>query len=186
MGKADTPSDPTRSVIDAERLIREHQRGIWRYLRVLGCDPALADDLTQETFLSILQSKSFQDHTPAQTRSYLKRTAFNAFITLKRREGKVVAVENLEAIDEAWNEWVRDDDAGDELRMLLKACLVELTERAQWALKMRFHDQLPRVEIAKNLEITEHGARNLMQRAKKQLRECIEFKLNQHESDQSK
>jgi RNA polymerase sigma-70 factor (ECF subfamily) len=44
---------------------------------------------------------------------------------------------------------------------------------------MRFRDRLPRVEIAAELKITEHGAKNLMQRAKKQLRGCIERKMRQ-------
>jgi RNA polymerase sigma-70 factor (ECF subfamily) len=42
---------------------------------------------------------------------------------------------------------------------------------------MRFHGEHTRAEIAAALEITEHGAKNLMQRAKQQLRECIERKL---------
>jgi RNA polymerase sigma-70 factor (ECF subfamily) len=33
------------------------------------------------------------------------------------------------------------------------------------------------MEIARSLEITEHGAKNLMQRAKKQLRQCVEGKM---------
>jgi RNA polymerase sigma-70 factor (ECF subfamily) len=42
---------------------------------------------------------------------------------------------------------------------------------------MRFREKLPRVEIAAALQITEHGAKNLMQRAKKQLQSCIESKI---------
>ena len=53
------------------------------------------------------------------------------------------------------------------------------SERARWALEMRFRDKLPRLEIAGHLKITEHGAKNLMQRAKKQLRECIEGKIHE-------
>ena len=41
--------------LDAAQLIREHQAGVWRYLRVLGCSRELAEDLTQETFLAVLE-----------------------------------------------------------------------------------------------------------------------------------
>ena len=41
-------------------LIQTYQAGIWRYLRALGCDSAQAEDITQETFLNVLQ-KPFQD-----------------------------------------------------------------------------------------------------------------------------
>jgi RNA polymerase sigma-70 factor (ECF subfamily) len=42
---------------------------------------------------------------------------------------------------------------------------------------MRFADEASREEIAAALGISEHGAKNLMQRAKHQLRECVESKL---------
>ena len=57
------------------------------------------------------------------------------------------------------------------------ALLQRLTERARLALEMRFRGEQSRAEIAKALEITEHGAKNLMQRAKQQLKECIETKI---------
>jgi RNA polymerase sigma-70 factor, ECF subfamily len=57
-----------------------------------------------------------------------------------------------------------------------------LSDRARKALDMRFRDQQSREHIAAMLEISEHGAKNLMQRAKQQLRVCVEKKLkNQNE-----
>ena len=41
--------------VDPERLIVEHQAGVWRFLRAAGCEPNLADDLTQEAFVMVLQ-----------------------------------------------------------------------------------------------------------------------------------
>jgi RNA polymerase sigma-70 factor (ECF subfamily) len=53
----------------------------------------------------------------------------------------------------------------------------QLTDRARLALEMRFRDRGSRAEIAAALGITEHGAKNLMQRAKQQLRDCIKRKV---------
>ena len=39
--------------LDLERLVREHQAELWRYLRYLGSDAARAEDLVQETFLRV-------------------------------------------------------------------------------------------------------------------------------------
>lgn len=172
MEKSSTSSSTN---IDPRDLIDRFQVGIWRYLRSIGCDSSLADDLVQDTFVSVLQ-KPFEHYSDAATASYLRKVALNLFISFKRREGKVVSTENIEAISDAWQEWVVDDESGDELVSSLKDCLEELTERARWALKMRFREKLARIEIANNLNITEHGAKNLMQRAKKQLRDCIESK----------
>lgn len=167
-------STSTNTENDPRVLVEKFQAGIWRYLRTLGCESSLADDLVQDTFVTVLQ-KPFEHYSDAASASYLRRVALNLFISFKRREGKVVATENIEAISDAWQDWVVDD-SGDELVASLNNCLTELTERARWALKMRFHDKMSRTEIADNLEITEHGAKNLMQRAKKQLRDCLEAK----------
>ncbi|MEQ8785931.1 MAG: sigma-70 family RNA polymerase sigma factor [Pirellulaceae bacterium] len=157
---------------DPARLIEQHQAGVWRYLRVLGCEPSLAEDLTQETFLLVLE-KPFDDYNPAATAAYLRRVAHNLFITTRRRAGRVTTVEDVESLDSAWKEWSGDDNAETALAAL-RSCLEKLTDRARWALEMRFRDKLPRLEIATALEITEHGAKNLMQRAKQQLRQCVE------------
>ncbi len=171
----ETAAQPEMTDFDAARLIEQHQAGIWRYLRALGCDPAQADDLTQETFLAILQ-RPFQDYGSASTIAYLRTVARNLFISAHRRAGKVTAVENVEEFDRTWQEWAGTDN-GEELLDALKECFQRLTERARLALEMRFRDRESRVNIAAALGISEHGAKNLMQRAKHQLRECIEGKL---------
>jgi len=163
------------SGFDPVRLIETHQAGVWRYLRVLGCDPAQADDLTQETFLAVLQ-KPFEDYNRAASAAYLRRVAHNLFISAQRRAGRVTPVENIEEIHALWNSWTANDN-GEVLLEALRKCFEELTERARWSLTMRFHERRSRAEIALALGITEHGAKNLMQRAKKQLRTCIEGKM---------
>jgi len=172
MGPA--PQSPT-ATFDPARLVNDHQAGLWRYLRALGCDPSHADDLTQETFLAVFQ-KPFHDFNPSATAAYLRKVAYNLFITHHRRSGRVVAMENLEEIDTTWSRWVGEDN-GEEMLLALKACLEQLTDRARLALEMRFRDKASRETIATALAIGEHGAKNLMQRAKHQLRQCIESKV---------
>ena len=161
---------------DPVRLIETYQVGVWRYLRAMGCEPTLAEDLTQETFLAILQ-RPFNDVSHAATSAYLRKTALNLLISHERRAGRVRAVENVELLDQTWLRWAGDDD-GEAVLEHLRGCLERLTPRARQALEMRFRGEQSRAEIAAALEITEHGAKNLMQRAKQQLRECIEGKLN--------
>ena len=169
-------SSDSRAGVDARQLIEDHQAGIWRYLRALGCDCSEADDLTQDTFLAVLQ-RPFVDYGPASTAAYLRKVAFNRFISARRKANKVLYMEQVEEIDQAWNRLVSDDH-GETMLDTLRECLKQLTERARRSLLMRFRDRLSRVKIAESLEITEHGAKNLMQRAKKQLRDCVEGKLS--------
>ena len=166
---------PQTAGFDPAHLIQTYQAGVWRYLRALGCEASLADDLTQETFLAVIQ-RDFNDVSPAATNAYLRKTALNLLISHERRAGRVRTVENIEQFDQEWTRWMGDDD-GEAVLNYLRDCFTSLGERARLALEMRFRGEHTRLEIATALEITEHGAKNLMQRAKQQLRECVERKL---------
>lgn len=164
-----------RTGFDPVRLIRSHQVGVWRYLRALGCESALAEDLTQDTFLAVLQ-RPFQEMSAAATSAYLRKTALNMLISHQRRLGRLRSVEDIEQLDRTWTRWAGDDH-GEAVLDHLRDCLQHLTERARQALWMRFSGEHTRIEIGSALGISEHGAKNLMQRAKQQLRRCLENKL---------
>jgi RNA polymerase sigma-70 factor, ECF subfamily len=62
-----------------ERIVREHQQSVWRFLRRLLGDPATAEDVTQETFLRVyrrLPSFTFQ----AKFSTWIFQVARNAGI----------------------------------------------------------------------------------------------------------
>jgi RNA polymerase sigma-70 factor (ECF subfamily) len=149
---------------------------------MLGCDSATADDLTQETFLRVLSRDNFVQHNEAATSGYLRRTAYNLLVSRHRKLGRVQTVAEPAVLDVIWERWAGKDLSGDIAIDALRGCLSTLTERAQTALRMRFADEASRVEIGQALGITDHGARNLMQRAKQQLRQCVEEKLRQVET----
>ena len=92
-----TPGHQDMSSSDAEvelgpaELIARHQNGIWRYLRMLGCDSSTADDLTQETFLRVLRRDNFVQHSDAATSSYLRRTAYNLLVSMHRKQRKALS-----------------------------------------------------------------------------------------------
>ena len=80
-----SPPPPTAG-FDPLRLIQTYQAGVWRYLRALGCEATLAEDLTQDTFVAVLQ-RPFNDVSPAATSAYLRKTALNLLISHQRRAG---------------------------------------------------------------------------------------------------
>lgn len=164
------------SQIDLVSVIHAHQAGVWRYLRVLGCDASQADDLTQETFLAVLE-KPFLDYGPKATAAYLRKVARNQFISLLRRNQRTVSVETIDQVDAEWTRWA-GHDSGEAYLEALQACLEALSERARRGLELRYREQRTRTGIANELQMSEDGAKNLLQRAKQQLRECLERKLN--------
>ena len=170
-------SSKTDSTLDASALIAEHQSGVWRYLRAIGCDQSLADDLTQETFFAVLRRPFVQVNTSATT-SYLRRVAYHLLVSYKRRQKKMTVTSELKLLDSQWLRWAGADSNGNDLTDRLADCFSRLTARAQLSLKLRFTEDASREHIAKELGITEHGAKNLMQRAKAQLKQCLDEKLN--------
>lgn len=169
---ASMPTDPEPPFA---RLVRGHQVAVWRYLRFLGCAPAEADDLTQETFVRVLD-KSVQRFGDDGARAYLRRVAKNAFLKHVERKGRAPEIE-LDAAEAAF-EWYRRDDDGESTRAALDACLEELSAEARLALSLRFAEQLDRRSIAARLGIGEHGAKSLLQRTYARLRTCIERRLS--------
>ena len=168
-------TDSTSASFDLAGMIRSHQAGVWRYLRVLGCDAAQADDLTQDTFLAVLQ-RPFEHYNASATSAYLRTVARNLFLTAKRRAAPLVNLTDMDDLNAAWCRWA-GDDGGQGLVAALESCLQTLAERSRRALDLRFRQQLSRADIASALGLSEDGAKNLLQRAKQHLRKCIEQKL---------
>jgi RNA polymerase sigma-70 factor (ECF subfamily) len=83
-----------------------------------------------------------------------------------------------------WDRWAGKDVTGNRAVDALKECFSGLTKRAQLALTMRFNSEATRIEIAEALGISDHGARNLMQRAKRTLKTCVEGRLNAHSENE--
>ncbi len=174
--RADSGGAPVDGpAIDVEELIRKHQAPLWRYLRVLGCEPSLADDLTQETFLAVL-TKPFEDYGDHSTLKYLRTVARNLLISRHRRESRYKLQAQIEHVDLIWDRWTKDD-ADDTALSALRDCFSKLRDKAKLALNLRFRERRTRKEIAEAVNMSEHGAKNLMQRAKQVLRECVERKI---------
>ena len=170
-----TQAGNSNSPLDLTELVTRHQATVWRYLRALGAEPALADDLTQDTFLEVMR-RPFEQYSDAATAGYLRRVAHNLFISRRRRDGRMTVTEHAEQFESAWMRWA-GFDSGNAALDALADCFRRLSERAQLALRLRFSEDNSRQAIADALGVTEHGAKNLMQRAKAQLRQCVEQKI---------
>lgn len=179
-GAGPVAADDPRLVLlegaEAERLVVRHQAGVWRYLRAMGCDVNEADDLTQDTFVSVLR-RPFTDYGEVATSAYLRRVAFSRLVSIRRKSGREKLVGELHELDIVWGR-LAGGDQGEAMLEALQLCLKSLSDRARLALQLRYRDRVPRAGIADALEITEHGVKNLMQRAKKQLRTCIERRIS--------
>ena len=160
---------------DFAALVVEHQRGVWRYLRFLGCDPSLADDLTQETFVAAYRAgvKDLGHQALAAYFRVVARRLFARSLKVRRR----LVLEEIERADEVWAEF-NDDDGGDGRIEALRRCLEKLEERERRIVNLRYGEQASRQSLADKTGLSDDGAKNLLQRTKAKLRECIERRLS--------
>ena len=161
--------------IDLGALMREHQAGVWRFLRALGAEPNLADDITQETFLAVYR-KPFEQRSRGQTIAYLRIVAKNLFLKARRKAGREVAVAELEHVESEWTDLVGKED-GAELVKALKECLQQLDEKPKQALDLQYKEGKQRVQIAEAMGMTDDGIKTLLRRTKARLKKCMELRV---------
>jgi RNA polymerase sigma-70 factor (ECF subfamily) len=156
-------------------LVRQHQAGVWRYLRFLGAEPSEADDLTQETFLAVAKA-SFEERCRHQTAAYLRAVAGNQLRMLRRRQSRQCNCVSLEAAEAVWAQ-AAGDDGLETYFDALRDCLAGIDGRARQAIDLQYRDNLSREQIAERLDITPEGVKTLLRRTRQVLRVCIERRL---------
>jgi len=160
-------------MLDFPALVRRHHEMVWRYLRLLGCDAAQSDDLTQETFLAVLQ-KPFEQRDDTSTAAYLRTVARHLFLMAVRAARCRPAFEDLDAADRVFERILADAAFIDALR----ECVEELPDpRTRRILDLRYGSGSSGAEIAARLELKEAHVNTLVARAKESLRACVEGKV---------
>jgi len=157
---------------DLAALVKAHQADLWRYLRFLGCERSLAEDLTQETFLALVRKPPVLEN-PAALPAYLRTTARHL---LARRQSRTPAPISLEEADVVWV-GATGDRSSDVYVDALRACVESLDERSRRALDLHYRDRIPQEKAAATLELSREGLKTLLRRIKDQLKACVGGRL---------
>lgn len=151
---------------------REQAPRVRRYLRFLGAERDVVDDLVQETLLAALRTFG-PDGAPLP---WLLVTSRNLRTQHLRRLGRSREVADLDRLEAAWHEQA-GPDGGDAQRNALADCLAAVPERTRAALVQRYRDGASRLTIAAAIGIGEEGVKSLLARARAALAECMKRRL---------
>ncbi len=150
--------------------------GLWRYLRRLAGDDALAEDLVQESYVKYLAASVDRDAAERQRQAYLYRIATNLlrdrWRRAKREEGWLAQLFSGPAKSgpEAGAGATAKPAAGRaDLRMDLDAVLGTLRQRDRALLWLAYVEGRDHREIAEILGLRSASVRVLLFRARKRL-----------------
>jgi RNA polymerase sigma-70 factor, ECF subfamily len=124
-------------------LYESYSRDVYRFALYLSGDPALADDVTSETFIRVWSSP--EPVRLATVKAYLLTIARNLWLMERRRCLRRQGLD--ETIPDSRESALRRVEVKDELDKVLRA-LQEFPEVDRAALLMRADEGLPYEEIA--------------------------------------
>jgi RNA polymerase sigma-70 factor (ECF subfamily) len=149
---------------DLDQLYRQYARDVHRFAVYLSGDPALADDITAETFLRAWTSSA--PIREATVKAYLFAIARNQYLQELRKRARHVELDSsYPAAEPGAQESVQQRDA---LSIVL-AALRRLPELDRSALLMRTLEELPYEEIAQALQLSISAAKVRVHRARLRL-----------------
>lgn len=137
-----------------DRLIEQYQQRLYRYLLFLTGDPALAEDLFQETWIRVLE-RGHQYNAKSKFESWLFAIARNLVIDVSRRK-KFRSLEDLGDPESNQPYDPPDDHATSALQLLVareneqavQLSLLKIPAYYREVLLLRFHEELGLEEIA--------------------------------------
>ena len=136
------------------RLVERYQpRLLSMFRRMLGGDPVMAEDLVQETFLRLLQQRSFSPDRPFKP--WLYTVASNLVRDYRRAEARrrlSTSEDELRSIPDQRPGPDQHAESTAELSRII-AALARLPERYRLALTLRYFDDMTVSEIADALRI---------------------------------
>lgn len=154
-------------------LFRKYNRKLLYYLRRLLDEPADADDVLQDVWLSVLRQIG-KLKEPRAFRTWLYRIARNHAISRlrkKRKTGNLTQAEEVELVDDV--ESVDDDVIQQYSAASVHQALGKLGARHRDVLTLRFLEQLSYDEIANIVDCSVGTIRSRIHYAKKKLKEIL-------------
>jgi RNA polymerase sigma-70 factor (ECF subfamily) len=153
-------------------LIRRHHGSVYGYLRRLGADESLAEDLTQETYARAW-SRIGTLRTSTSLRAWLLTIARNEFFQwVRTRRPETTGLEPVER---------RDDDPGvehamtrDEADLGLRRAVASLAAELQETVALHYFQELSLREVAAILGLPGGTVKSRLHRALRDLRGLLE------------
>ena len=156
---------------------------IFRAARGAGLDLQTAEDVTQTTFTTFIES-AHRFEGRSHVRTWLFGILYRKISESRRRSGRDTPVEDIDAIVDGrygaegrWTSPPRPIEMGlvnVEIRVAFRACLAGVPAKQAMAFVLREVEGMESGEICKILDVTRTNFGVLLYRSRNRLRECLE------------
>ncbi len=165
-----------------EELVEAHQAELFRYLRFIGADYSVAEDMVQETFLKAFRAAvtASLDDVSAR-RAWLRRIAHNGFIDHCRRNSRSPVSFNSDQAEVAeafWKSDFMEHGEGFECMEALEVCLKKVGEKQRGLIEAFYAARQSREKIAESMGISSDGVKMALRRPRDALGKCIRQQLS--------
>jgi RNA polymerase sigma-70 factor (ECF subfamily) len=145
-------------------LYRDHVDAVYRYIRMRVCDDQVAEDLTAQVFLKVLEGLPHYQITDRPFRAWLYRIAYARTVDYFRRQSRrqeVILPETLAADGPQPGERLEAEAAWERAVNLI----AQLTDDQQDVLVLRFVGELSLADVAGTLGRSFGAVKALQHRA---------------------
>lgn len=160
-----------------DELVRRHCEALLRYLHRLSGNPTLAEELHQQTWVSVLEHLDRFDDTsgPGSFRAWVFRIATNKVNDLWRSRGRAKrATDGLRLVTDQTSEDASMAMEGAELGDKVRRAIEELPDSQKQVVCMRYYANMKFTEIAATLGCPLNTALGRMHKAMLKLRKMLE------------
>lgn len=153
------------------RLVESHYAGLYRFALSLAKNSSAASDLTQQTFY-VWATKGHVLRDASKAKTWLFTTLYREFLRVRRREGRVTALDDLAPADQDPPD-VDADVIGKMDAQLVMAVLQEVDLVFREPLTLFYLQDISYLEIAEILGVPIGTVMSRLSRGKTQLRTLL-------------
>jgi RNA polymerase sigma-70 factor (ECF subfamily) len=168
-----------------EEVVHAYLPQILRAALGAGLDQPLAEDVTQSTFATFIES-AHRFEGRSHVRTWLFGILYNKISETRRRQKRDRETDDIDEVFEQryssggfWSTPPRAVDAAvfdKEVRQGIEDCLEEVPPKQRMAFVLREVEDMESDEICNILEVTRTNLGVLLHRVRNRLRECLETK----------
>ncbi|MEW4564468.1 sigma-70 family RNA polymerase sigma factor [Bremerella sp. JC770] len=158
--------------LKVQQLFVQHQPQLRAFALVLSSDFVQADDVMQETFLTITAKAAefdLESNFLAWSRSILRYKLLES-----RRKNKLATVDCLDSLIAS----CPDDWASEDRVQLLMQCVEKLPPKSREIVVMRYQREHSPTQIAELLDRSVNSVNVALSKARQAIRECMDRQLN--------